>query len=633
MRVGVLTLVAGCALFVSAAAASGSAPHSLGLLGVTPHKAGPIPSLGLHATTTPGTSGPLVYDGGRVMHTNTAYTIFWDPSGATACGGSPCTYGANYQTDINRYLQDVAAASGSTSNVYSIATQYYDTGYSGAMQISYQSAYGGTWLDTTHPFPTPSNCDDGVDTVCLDDSDFENEVAAALSANPTWRAGQSSIFFVLTPDGVGSCFNPGSYTAPGQECTTTVYCAYHSGYGTEANPTIYAVEPYQADLYDCNSGESPNNDDADATINTMSHEQNESITDYAGDAWVANDGAGGVPQDEIGDLCAWQFGTPLGGAAGALYNQVINGHDYYLQEEYSNAGADCFQSSSGLPPSDTALPTISGTYAVSKTLTSTPGSWLGLPTGFAYQWQRCSSLGSGCVNIPGATASTYTLQAADGGQTVRSTVSGVNANGPGAYVDSAVSSVILPLPATTLAPIVSGTAKVGSTLSTTSGTWNTPMTFAYQWLRCDASGSNCTSIPGATDQTYLLRSADGGFTVEARVSATNAAGSVAVLTNHTTLVVAEPAVTHEPRISGKARVGRTLKAGAGTWSGSPTGLAYQWPRCNARGGGCVKIGHATRPAYKAAKRDVGHRLRVRVTARNSAGAVAATSAPSAKVHR
>jgi hypothetical protein len=631
MRTAFTAVAAACALLVTAAAASGSGARSIGMLGVAPHRQGVIPSFTLHAATAPGTSGPLVYEGGRVMHTNKTYTIFWDPSGATACGGAPCTYDANYQADINQYLQNVAAASGSTSNVYSVATQYYDTGYVGAGPVEYQSTFGGTWLDTGDQFPTPNSCSDGVHAVCLDDNDFENEVAAALVANPSWQASQSSIFFVLTPDHVGSCFDPGSSSDPGQACSTTVYCAYHSGYGTEADPTIYAVEPYQADMFGCNSGESPNNDDADSTINTMSHEQNEAITDYAGDAWIANDGPGGSPQDENGDLCAWQFGAILGGAPGAEYNQVINGHGYYLQQEYSNAGNDCFPGSSALPPVDTALPAIAGTAAVSHTLSTTAGTWSGSPTRYSFQWQRCSSAGAGCMDIPDATGADYTLTAADGGQTVRSTVSASNANGVADYVDSAVSAVVVPLPATTVAPAESGVAAVGRTLSTTSGTWNGVMSFAYQWLRCDASGNNCAAIPGETDATYEIGTADGGHTIQARVSATNPAGTTAALSNHTAIVLAKPASTHKPRISGKAKSRHTLKANAGAWSGSPT-FAYQWLRCNAKGARCVAIHKASKPSYRVTKRDVGHRLRVRVTGRNGAGKTVALSNATAKVH-
>ena len=84
-------------------------------------------------------------------------------------------------------------------------------------------------------------------------------------------------------------------------------------------------------------------------------------------------------------------------------------------------------------------------------------------------------------------------------------------------------------------PVVSGTAVVGQTLSTTDGTWqsgsNTPSTFAYQWERCTIDDRNCTPIPGATASTYVLTGADatGGHRLLAMVTASNSGGPTTVL--------------------------------------------------------------------------------------------------------
>jgi hypothetical protein len=85
----------------------------------------------------------------------------------------------------------------------------------------------------------------------------------------------------------------------------------------------------------CSPGQSPNSDDADATLNVTSHEHNEAITDEQGSAWYDRVG------NEDGDKCAWTFGSPLGGASGTYYNQVINGSHYYLQREWSNHSGGC----------------------------------------------------------------------------------------------------------------------------------------------------------------------------------------------------------------------------------------------------------------------------------------------------
>ena len=47
---------------------------------------------------------------------------------------------------------------------------------------------------------------------------------------------------------------------------------------------------------------------------------------------------------------------------------------------------------------------------------------------------------------------------------------------------------------------------------------------------------------------------------------------------------ARPDNTAEPRISGAASVGSTLSATTGSWTGNPTGFAFQWVRCAASGG-------------------------------------------------
>jgi hypothetical protein len=64
-------------------------------------------------------------------------------------------------------------------------------------------------------------------------------------------------------------------------------------------------------------------------------------------------------------------------------------------------------------------------------------------------------------------------------------------------------------------------------LTSSAGSWSgtTPMTYGYQWLRCDLSGGNCAAIAGATAQSYAASTADVGSTLRSQVTATNSAGS------------------------------------------------------------------------------------------------------------
>ena len=86
-----------------------------------------------------------------------------------------------------------------------------------------------------------------------------------------------------------------------------------------------------------------------------------------------------------------------------------------------------------------------------------------------------------------------------------------------------------------------------------------------------------------------------------------------------------PSNTSRPTITGAARDGSTLTAHHGGWTNSPTSYAYQWQRCDSAGANCGSIGGATSQHYTLTTSDVGHRLRVVVTASNSAGSGTATS--------
>src|SRR5581483_11084754 len=92
-------------------------------------------------------------------------------------------------------------------------------------------------------------------------------------------------------------------------------------------------------------------------------------------------------------------------------------------------------------------------------------------------------------------------------------------------------------------------------------------------------------------------------------------------------LIAPPASTSPPTISGIPKTGKVLTENHGSWSDNPTGFAYQWLRCDSNGGSCTAIPGATGQTYAPAPVDVGHRIRVAETANNLAGAGSATSGP------
>jgi hypothetical protein len=93
-------------------------------------------------------------------------------------------------------------------------------------------------------------------------------------------------------------------------------------------------------------------------------------------------------------------------------------------------------------------------------------------------------------------------------------------------------------PVNTAAPKISGTAQQGQTLSVTTGTWTSSSTlsYTYQWRRCDNKGNGCANIGGADTSSYLLKNADVGNTVRARVTAKNTDGSTAATSDQSDVV-------------------------------------------------------------------------------------------------
>ena len=91
---------------------------------------------------------------------------------------------------------------------------------------------------------------------------------------------------------------------------------------------------------------------------------------------------------------------------------------------------------------------------------------------------------------------------------------------------------------------------------------------------------------------------------------------------------AAPSNTSPPTISGTPKAGSTLTANDGSWTNAPTSFTYQWQRCASDGRACGDITAGTSKTYTPSTGDVGHALRVVVTAVNADGRTAATSAPS-----
>jgi hypothetical protein len=133
----------------------------------------------------------------------------------------------------------------------------------------------------------------------------------------------------------------------------------------------------------------------------------------------------------------------------------------------------------------------------------------------------------------------------------------------------------------------------------------------------DASTGANTFTPGAGQQYYLQLNS-----VPNLESAINALIDMAPGSAPAPVPVNSTA----PSITGGTVQGQALTAGVGVWSNSPTGFLYQWQQCDAQGGNCLQVANATSATYAPGAQDVGHTLRVTVTAFNTGYGLPATSA-------
>ncbi|MGB9184399.1 MAG: hypothetical protein WCB67_10060 [Solirubrobacteraceae bacterium] len=295
---------------------------------------GILPRLGSPEIAS-GTNIPVVYHGGQVMRNVTVHTIFWAPPGYHF-DGSPSPGVPGYEAMTKQFLVDVAHDSSSPSNIFSTLLQYHDAQGVGSTQITYDPAVDS--IDVSDPYPAHSRqCASPSSVVtCVTDLQLQQEIDRVVAAHAPAARGLHDIWFVLLPPDVDTCLQVGA-------CATNAFAGYHSLFNLGHGTTVYAPIPDPLVELTPPPGSDPQgNPEAEATLNTVAHEAHEAITDPYGTGWMDPNGF------ETGDKCELgpQQGTPLGYAPdGSPYNQLVNGHQYLLQDMWSNAATGCVQSS------------------------------------------------------------------------------------------------------------------------------------------------------------------------------------------------------------------------------------------------------------------------------------------------
>lgn len=189
------------------------------------------------------------------------------------------------------------------------------------------------------------------------------------------------------------------------------------------------------------------------------------------------------------------------------------------------------------------------------------------------------------------------LELADGREWGIRTYAGGGATYPAFSTFTPLSFVGAP---TTSVPTITGTAKVGSTVSATPGTWTEGTAFAYQWY--------VSGIPVSTASTYTIAPADAGKTLKLEVTGTKDGYATASVKSEGVKVAAATLTTKIPTIAGTAKVGSTVTAKTGTWT-SGTAFAYTWYVS----GEVV----SRKPSYTLTAADAGRTLKLEVTGTNT----------------
>jgi hypothetical protein len=304
----------------------------------------------------------VCYRGGPVLHEPTIHLIFWQ--GPLNGKGEPANpnvelFTALYEEEVERYFADIAADSHRQTNVFAVDPQYGEgegEGAPGEYAFSFNES-SDVSIRNDAPLSGGTECTDSTPVSkgpCLLDTDIQNEAKIVAT---TSEKGLGDIYVVLTPKGMGGCFE-----AESGECAYRQYCAYHGDFGgngryPQSNQTLYVDLPYLGGVEGCDSGVHPANpsgdNGADAVIDTASHEINETVTDPLGSQCETNAKSSAECEpnswtdaigQELADKClppestvAGIYGKPLVEGLGVLsYNQLIDDHKYFTQRVWSN---------------------------------------------------------------------------------------------------------------------------------------------------------------------------------------------------------------------------------------------------------------------------------------------------------
>jgi hypothetical protein len=263
-----------------------------------------------------GSGSGIYYHGGPVLQSGTnVVAVYWSSTIIYPGGPTPGTAGAGTADGslIGTFLRSIGG-----SPYFQINGTYTD---GSGRAIVPTVNYTGYWANNTG---APSG------TTSVSDAQMVAMLQSGLNSGAlTYDA--STLYAIFTSGKVNLGAGFGS---------TPQYCAYHT-HGTVtvngvAKTILYAAMPYDYAYpnYCTNMSGTPNNDPgADAEVNTLAHETEETTTDMMGTAWYDRRGY------ENADKCAWTWGTLSTATNGASYNLTLGNVHYLVQQNWKDSGS------------------------------------------------------------------------------------------------------------------------------------------------------------------------------------------------------------------------------------------------------------------------------------------------------
>jgi hypothetical protein len=265
-------------------------------------------------------TAPIAYHGGKILSTTNVVAIYWSSNTIYTNGPAPGTSGSGSADNslIGFFLNHF----GGSPN-FNVNTTYYDQVGSGhaVQNVLNYTAY---WADNQNVPPG-----DGSTVI---DSTIEAEIARGFNTG-TIAYDSQTLYAVFT---AGATNLGGGFRLP---FDSLKYCGYHTLFQWNGHRVLYAALPYDAYGNLCSHYPSPNHDlPANAEINILAHEIDETTTDGGIDAWydIYNNAF-----SENGDKCAWTWGTTYNDSSA---NMNIAGKDFLIQRVWNRATQHCAES-------------------------------------------------------------------------------------------------------------------------------------------------------------------------------------------------------------------------------------------------------------------------------------------------